>query len=93
MYVLLFQHDLMHCSSSGQQVAQQAANDRHHAEVFELKHQLSRLSSLFEKGNRALQQRAQARTTVHAADFIYDTQHYSKGVRKERRLMGIISSS
>ncbi|TNN89454.1 Sperm-associated antigen 5 [Liparis tanakae] len=53
----------LHSTISGQQVAQQAANDRHHAEVFELKHQLSSLSSLFEKGNQALQQRAQARTT------------------------------
>ncbi|XP_068445557.1 sperm-associated antigen 5 [Clinocottus analis] len=49
---------------SGLQVEQQAAINRHEAEVFELKHQLSSLSSLFEKGNQALQQRAQDEKTV-----------------------------
>ncbi|XP_031132814.1 sperm-associated antigen 5 isoform X2 [Sander lucioperca] len=49
----------LHNTISGLQVEQQAANNRHEAEVFELKHQLSRLNSLFERGNQALQQKAQ----------------------------------
>ncbi|KAG7221829.1 hypothetical protein INR49_017005, partial [Caranx melampygus] len=46
------------------QEEQQAAKSKHEAEVFELKHQLSRLSSLAEKGNQALQQKAQDDKTV-----------------------------
>lgn len=42
----------------------ETANNRHQAEVFELKHQLSRFNSLVEKGNQALQQKAQVRSTV-----------------------------
>uniref|UniRef100_A0A671WN76 Uncharacterized LOC115592271 n=1 Tax=Sparus aurata TaxID=8175 RepID=A0A671WN76_SPAAU len=41
------------------QVEQQAANNRHQSEVLELKNQLSRLNSLAERGNQALQQKAQ----------------------------------
>nr|XP_046272390.1 sperm-associated antigen 5 [Scatophagus argus] len=48
----------------GLQVEQQAANNRHQAEVFELKHQLSRLNSLAERGNQALQQKAQDEKTL-----------------------------
>ncbi|KAM6941858.1 sperm-associated antigen 5 [Lycodopsis pacificus] len=48
-----------HNTISGLQVEQQAANSRHDAEVFELKRQLSGLNRLFEKGNQALQQKAQ----------------------------------
>ncbi|XP_042340237.1 sperm-associated antigen 5 [Plectropomus leopardus] len=54
----------MHNTISGLQVEQQAANNRHEAEVSELQHQLSRLNSLFEKGNQALQQKAQDEKTV-----------------------------
>ncbi|KAA8594701.1 hypothetical protein FQN60_011836 [Etheostoma spectabile] len=54
----------LHNTISVLQVEQQAADDRHKAEVFELKHQLSRLNSLFEKGNQALQQKAQDEKTV-----------------------------
>ncbi|CAJ1052428.1 sperm-associated antigen 5 [Xyrichtys novacula] len=43
---------------------QQAANSRHEAELFELKRQLHRLNSLVEKGNQALQQKAQDEDTV-----------------------------
>lgn len=73
--VLLVQHYLMHCSSCGLQGEQQAANSRHEAEVFELKHQLSRLNSLVERGSQALQQKALVRTTTHLliVDFTCDT--------------------
>ncbi|XP_054460225.1 sperm-associated antigen 5 [Anoplopoma fimbria] len=54
----------LHKTISGLQVEQQAANNRHEAEVFELRHQLSSLNSLFEKGNLALQQKAQDEKTV-----------------------------
>lgn len=54
----------MCCSSCGLQVEQETANNRHQAEVFELKHQLSCFNSLVEKGNQALQQKAQVRNTV-----------------------------
>ncbi|XP_040892911.1 sperm-associated antigen 5 [Toxotes jaculatrix] len=46
------------------QEEQQAANSKHEAEVFELQHQLSRLNSLVERGNQALQQKAQDEKTV-----------------------------
>ncbi|KAF1395350.1 hypothetical protein PFLUV_G00010610 [Perca fluviatilis] len=49
----------LHNTISGLQVEQQAADYRHEAEVSELNHQLSRLNSLFERGNQALQQKAQ----------------------------------
>lgn len=61
--ILLLQHYLMHCSSSGLQVEQQAASNRHEAEASALKLQLSRLNSLFERGNQALQQKALVSTT------------------------------
>lgn len=57
----------MNSSSCGLEVEQQAANTRHELEVFELKHQLSRLSGLLEKGNQALQQKAQ----VGTVDYMY----------------------
>ncbi|XP_074554884.1 sperm-associated antigen 5 [Halichoeres trimaculatus] len=43
---------------------QQAADSRHVAEVFELKHQLNHLNNLVEKGSQALQQKAQDEKTV-----------------------------
>ncbi|XP_034755324.1 sperm-associated antigen 5 isoform X2 [Etheostoma cragini] len=54
----------LHNTISVLQMEQQAADNRHKTEVFELKHQLSRLNSLFEKGNQALQQKAQDEKTV-----------------------------
>ncbi|XP_044046254.1 sperm-associated antigen 5 [Siniperca chuatsi] len=42
----------------------QAANSRHEAEVHELKRQVGRLNSLAERGNHALQQKAQDEKTV-----------------------------
>lgn len=54
---------LMCYSSCGLQVEQRAAKNGHEAEVFELKHQLSRLSHLVEKANQALQQKTQVRMT------------------------------
>ncbi|KAI3353100.1 hypothetical protein L3Q82_019669, partial [Scortum barcoo] len=48
----------LHNTIFGLQGEQQAANSRHQAEVFELKHQLSRLNSLAERGSQALQQKA-----------------------------------
>lgn len=53
----------MHCSSSGLQEEQQAADRRHEAEVSELKRRLERLNSQVERGNLALQQKAQVRIT------------------------------
>uniref|UniRef100_A0A8D3CJB6 Si:dkey-25o16.4 n=1 Tax=Scophthalmus maximus TaxID=52904 RepID=A0A8D3CJB6_SCOMX len=63
------QYDSLLCSSCGLQEEQQAANDKHEAEVYELQHQLGRLHILVERGNQALQQKAQVRNTV---DFIYE---------------------
>ncbi|XP_073338782.1 sperm-associated antigen 5 [Pagrus major] len=54
----------LHNIICGLQVEQQAANNRQQTEVFELKHQLSRLNSLAERGNQALQQKAQDEKTV-----------------------------
>ncbi|XP_008303672.1 sperm-associated antigen 5 [Stegastes partitus] len=54
----------LHTTICGLQVEQQAANIRHEAEVFDLKHQLGRLNSLVERGNQALQQKAQDEKTV-----------------------------
>lgn len=62
--VLCLQHYLIRCSSCGLQVEQQAANNRHQAEVFELNRQLSSLNSLVERGTQALQQKSQVRMTV-----------------------------
>ncbi|XP_023151061.2 sperm-associated antigen 5 [Amphiprion ocellaris] len=54
----------LHSTVCGLQVEQQAANSRHEAEVLELKGQLSRLNNLVERGNQALQQKAQDEKTV-----------------------------
>lgn len=51
----------MCCSSRRLQVEHEAANSRQQAEVVELKHQLSRLNILVERGNQALQQKTQVR--------------------------------
>ncbi len=75
VYVVLHvQHCSMCRSSCRLQGEQQAANSRHQAEVFELKHQLSRLNGLAERGSQALQQKALVRTTAHlvSSDFICD---------------------
>lgn len=71
VYVVLVQHYLMHCFSCGLQGEQQAANSRHEAEVFELKHQVSCLNSLVERGNHALQQKAQVRTTASSQCLLH----------------------
>ncbi|KAL7405242.1 hypothetical protein ABVT39_025726 [Epinephelus coioides] len=67
---------------SGLQVEQQAANNRHEAEVFELKHQLSRVNSLFEKGNQALQQKALDEKTV--AKLVAEIQETQEILNKHR---------
>ncbi|XP_029013968.1 sperm-associated antigen 5 [Betta splendens] len=54
----------LHSNICGLQREQQAANSRHEAEVFGLKHQLQQLNSLVEKGQQALQQKAQDEKTV-----------------------------
>ncbi|XP_041839974.1 sperm-associated antigen 5 [Melanotaenia boesemani] len=54
----------LHSTIYGLQVEQQAANNRHQAEVFELKSQLSRLNTVVERGNQALQQKAQDEKTL-----------------------------
>ncbi|KAM6940685.1 sperm-associated antigen 5 [Xenentodon cancila] len=46
------------------QMEQQAASNRHQAEVSELQHQLSRLNNLLERGNQALQQKSQDEKTL-----------------------------
>ncbi|XP_040003176.1 sperm-associated antigen 5 [Xiphias gladius] len=54
----------LHHTIYGLQEEQQAANSNHEAEVYELKHQLSSLNSLVERGNQALQQKAQDEKTL-----------------------------
>uniref|UniRef100_A0A665XCP2 Sperm-associated antigen 5 n=1 Tax=Echeneis naucrates TaxID=173247 RepID=A0A665XCP2_ECHNA len=54
----------LHNTICGLQEEQQAADSKHEAEVLELKHQLSRLNSLVERGNQALQQKAQDERTM-----------------------------
>ncbi|AWP05473.1 putative sperm-associated antigen 5 isoform 3 [Scophthalmus maximus] len=54
----------LHNTICGLQEEQQAANDKHEAEVYELQHQLGRLHILVERGNQALQQKAQDEKTV-----------------------------
>ncbi|XP_072241058.1 sperm-associated antigen 5 [Leuresthes tenuis] len=54
----------LHSTICGLQVAQQAASSRHQAEVSELKHQLSRLNNVVERGNRALLQCTQDEKTL-----------------------------
>ncbi|XP_070684359.1 sperm-associated antigen 5 [Pempheris klunzingeri] len=65
----------LHNTVRGLQGEQQAANSRHEAEVFELKHQLHRLSSLAEKSSQALQQNAlDERTVAKLSAEIQETQ-------------------
>lgn len=54
----------MHNTICRLQREQEAANDTHQTEVSQLKHQLSRLNALVEKGNLALQQKAQDDKTM-----------------------------
>ncbi|TMS23519.1 Sperm-associated antigen 5 [Larimichthys crocea] len=54
----------LHNTICGLQVEQQAANNRHQAEVFELNRQLSSLNSLVERGTQALQQKSQDEKTL-----------------------------
>ncbi|KAM4585425.1 sperm-associated antigen 5 [Odontesthes bonariensis] len=54
----------LHSSICGLQVEQQAASNRHQAEVSELKHQLSRLNNVVKRGNRALLQNTQDEKTL-----------------------------
>ncbi|XP_062244886.1 sperm-associated antigen 5 [Platichthys flesus] len=54
----------LHNTIFGLQEEQQAANSKHIAEVSELQHQLSRLNILVERGNQALQQKAQDDKTL-----------------------------
>lgn len=51
----------MCCSSRGLQAEHEAAGSRQQAEVKELENQLSRLNSLVERGNQALQRKTQVR--------------------------------
>ncbi|XP_037621347.1 sperm-associated antigen 5 [Sebastes umbrosus] len=72
----------MHNTISGLQVEQQAANNRHKAEVFELKHQLSCLNSLLERGNQAMQQKAQDEKTM--AKLMADIQETQETLNKHK---------
>uniref|UniRef100_UPI0037E80108 sperm-associated antigen 5 n=1 Tax=Semicossyphus pulcher TaxID=241346 RepID=UPI0037E80108 len=70
---------------------QQAANSRHEAEVFELKHQLNRLNNLVEKGSQALQLKAQDEKTVmklmseiqEAQEYLHKHKTDNNELRKE----------
>nr|XP_057922752.1 sperm-associated antigen 5 [Doryrhamphus excisus]XP_057922761.1 sperm-associated antigen 5 [Doryrhamphus excisus] len=46
------------------EMALQSANSQHESEVFELKDQLNRVTTLMEKGNQALQQKAEDEKTI-----------------------------
>ncbi|XP_014904705.1 sperm-associated antigen 5 isoform X1 [Poecilia latipinna] len=54
----------LHGTIGGLQVELQTSSSRHQAEVLELKQEVRRLSSLVEKGNQALQQKAQDEKTL-----------------------------
>uniref|UniRef100_A0A3P9N084 Si:dkey-25o16.4 n=1 Tax=Poecilia reticulata TaxID=8081 RepID=A0A3P9N084_POERE len=54
----------MHGTIDGLQVELQTSSSRHQAEVLELKQEVRRLSSLVERGNQALQQKAQDEKTL-----------------------------
>uniref|UniRef100_A0A667ZWQ4 Si:dkey-25o16.4 n=1 Tax=Myripristis murdjan TaxID=586833 RepID=A0A667ZWQ4_9TELE len=58
------QLEVLHNTISGLQEEQQAAVSRHKAEVWELKDQLSRLNNQVQRGNVALQQKAQDEKAV-----------------------------
>ncbi|XP_010777711.1 sperm-associated antigen 5 [Notothenia coriiceps] len=81
----------LHLAISGLQVEQQAASNRHEAEASVLKLQLSRLNSLFERGNQALQQKAlDEKTVTKLMSEVQETQEIlnkhkteSKELRKE----------
>ncbi|KAJ4944495.1 hypothetical protein JOQ06_013038, partial [Pogonophryne albipinna] len=81
----------LHHTISGLQVEQQAASNRHEAEASALKLQLSRLNSLFERGNQALQQKAlDEKTVTKLMSEVQETQEIlnkhkteSKGLQKE----------
>ncbi|XP_040043655.2 sperm-associated antigen 5 [Gasterosteus aculeatus] len=65
----------LHTTISHLQVELQAASNKHDAEVFELKHQISGLNSLLQKGNQALQQKAQdEKTLTRLMEEIQETQ-------------------
>uniref|UniRef100_A0A3Q3BT58 Sperm associated antigen 5 n=1 Tax=Haplochromis burtoni TaxID=8153 RepID=A0A3Q3BT58_HAPBU len=66
----------------GLQVEQRAAKNGHEAEVFELKHQLSRLSQLVEKANQALQQKTQDEKTL--AKLIVEVQDTQEILNKQK---------
>ncbi|KAM4594947.1 sperm-associated antigen 5 [Fundulus diaphanus] len=55
----------LHNTICGLQVEQQTSNSRHQAEVLELQQELRRLNSLVERGNTALQQKAQDKKTLN----------------------------
>lgn len=91
--MLSFHSNIIKCVvSSHLQVELQAASNKHDAEVFELKHQISGLNSLLQKGNQALQQKAQVITTVHAVDRSLVANTIVTGL-KEGRVMRILLSS
>lgn len=87
------QHVLL-CSSYGLQEEQQAAKSKHEAEVFELRHQLGRLSSLAERGNQALQQKAQVRKAplffFCSVKFICDVSQSLNKAKDQDWLMGMV---
>ncbi|XP_063324658.1 sperm-associated antigen 5-like isoform X1 [Pelmatolapia mariae] len=72
----------LHGQICGLQVEQRAAKNRHEAEVFELKHQLSRLSQLVEKANQALQQKTQDEKTL--AKLMVEVQDTQEILNKQK---------
>ncbi|XP_028273957.1 sperm-associated antigen 5 [Parambassis ranga] len=85
------QREELHKTICALQVEHQAANNRHEAEVFELKHQLNRMSNLVERGNQALQQKAEDEKTVsmlmaevkEAQEFLNKLKADNNELRKE----------
>nr|XP_005727094.1 PREDICTED: sperm-associated antigen 5 [Pundamilia nyererei] len=72
----------LHGQICGLQVEQRAAKNGHEAEVFELKHQLSRLSQLVEKANQALQQKTQDEKML--AKLIVEVQDTQEILNKQK---------
>lgn len=72
----------LHNTICGLQGEQQAANSRHQVEVLELKHQLSRLNSLAERGSQAMQQKALDEKTL--AKLMSEIQETQESLNKHK---------
>ncbi|KAM4751507.1 sperm-associated antigen 5 [Anableps anableps] len=72
----------LHSTIGGLQVELQTSNSRHQAEVLQLKQELLRLNSLVERGNQALQQKAQDEKTL--TKLMADVQEAQEILRKHK---------